>query len=288
MAILLSQADFKKVIKRKNPCIICIENKLDIEDTKIHKLIDNICKEFPLVLCYKIDIYNYNKYHESKSIYGPNNVIRFEIEKITSMVDGKNYLEINKLFWQVYADSCIYNIEAYMKILYREKRLPKNYFLPYTRLEYIDHLGESENGIISQYLESKNIYYIKPRFSDNKNTASRLIKRKIVKSCDNSLFSDKNLHNNLPLEEVSLSRKNNESEIEKGCVSFHQYFKKRKRNYSFEIPILKPSITQDSFFKSQSAKNNQYEYKFTNPKFSKRHKNNSGDSLGFLKIPNKK
>lgn len=80
MAILLSQENFKNAISRRTPCIICIENKLDAENIKIQKLINNLCKEFPLVLCYKIDISDYSKYHRSKSIYGPNNIIRFEIK----------------------------------------------------------------------------------------------------------------------------------------------------------------------------------------------------------------
>lgn len=163
MALYLKQKAFLHAIKRKTPCLICIEDKNDAINCEIIKSVDNLCNEFPYVLCYKINIIDYEEYHLNKSIYGPHNLIRFEDEQITSVIDGNNYSEMYKLFWQVYFDACANNFEGYIKVLYAEKFIT-TYNRPMYNLEDLSFLEELEGGILSKILETKKLENCKPIF----------------------------------------------------------------------------------------------------------------------------
>lgn len=176
MALFLKQSDFRIVIRRKTPCLICIEDNTDVKNYEIIKSINNLCHEFPFVLCYKITIHDYKKYHLNKSTYGPNNLIRFESENITSIADGNNYLEMYKLFWQVYYDACAKNFEGYLLVLYAEKFLVRHKKPIYDiqDLNFIDDLvGEK----LSKYLENKKSDFCKSVFKSRKFSVKRVSKK---------------------------------------------------------------------------------------------------------------
>lgn len=176
MDFVLKHRDFKRIIKRKTPCIICIEDIKDARNIEIHKSINNLCAEFPLVLCYKINILDYNNYHLNRSIYKPDNLIRFQCGRIISVVDGNNYPDMYKLFWQVYAYSCDFNLEGYIKILTAEKRLPLQPKLYYDQKD-LDFIQEKVCGIISEYLKYEKIEYPRPLFAKHKYSRHLIFKK---------------------------------------------------------------------------------------------------------------
>lgn len=180
MSILLNNKQFQYAIRRKTPCLISIEDKLDVLNIHIHHSINNLCKEFPLVLCYKIPINDYINYHLSKSIYSPQNLICFEMAMIKSVVDANNYWEMYKLFWQVYADSCAKSLKGYMKILCSENRNNIINFQLYMNEADIEIFGKHEGGIIEQCTNVENFKFPKPLFLDQKSKQSNTVKKRCL------------------------------------------------------------------------------------------------------------
>lgn len=164
MTELIRHVRFLYVIKRKTPCIISIENLDDKLNQHIHKLLDKIKKEFPFLLYYKISIAEYKRYHLNLSIYGPNNVISFQLGKITNVVDGTNYDDLYKLFWKVYFDSCTDNLDGFLKVLVAENVIP-HYPSPHcVKKEELDVLIKHEDGILSKLANLPNKNYPEPKF----------------------------------------------------------------------------------------------------------------------------
>lgn len=163
-------AKFRQLIQRKTPCIIFIEDTNDPINNKINKQLDIYRKEFPFVLYYKIDIKDYTEWDENKSLYGPYNIIRFESNRITSVINGENTYELYKLFWQVYADSCTFYFDRYCRILHNEKRMSrtaKKCVLPPGILNSVENIvGET----ISKYLEADKFISRAPIFRLHKNS----------------------------------------------------------------------------------------------------------------------
>lgn len=111
---------------------------------------------------------NYIYYHIDKDLYGPNNVVRFEKGYITAIVEGNNEAELDKLFWQVYADSCAYNIIGLMNILTAEKRIIGYSHTFNVNNDLINFLAYKEDGLISKMVDCKYNDYPKPRISKYK------------------------------------------------------------------------------------------------------------------------
>lgn len=190
MAIFLGHKELRKAIKRKTPCIICIENKNEKVNNYINVSVNKLCKEFPYVLCYKIDIQDYNDYHENKSSYGPNDVIRFQNYKIISVVDGTNFGDVQKLFMQVYHDSCLYNFEGYTRTLFYEDRLSKILYRPHLPDDALEICENLLGKIISKTMESKEESYPELKFSAHKYTPVFNIRNKYMTNLNNNTFID--------------------------------------------------------------------------------------------------
>lgn len=222
MAILLKHKAFRIVIKRKTPCLICIYDKFSATNHKIHESINNLCNDFPFVLCYKITNQDYEEYHLNKTTYGPNNLIRFEDEKIISVVDGKNYSEMYRLFWQVYIDACANNFEGYLNILYAEKRLPSQNRLIYDKNE-ISFLEEIEGGILSKFFDYEKKKYVKPDFKHH--------------ICSTRPISRKDYYNT----PINPSLKNQKRKNKLHSNTTHLY----NKNAPYIEPIMKISLNAD-------------------------------------------
>lgn len=166
MIQLVRHSQFKYLIRRKTPCIISIEDKSDKVNNDIHKSLYSLSFEFPLVLYYKISIFDYIKYHRSKSIYGPLNAICFWQSKIIHVVDATKSDDLYRLFWKVYKDSCCFNIDGFIKILVFEKRIPKNKCLECGTKNELNILAQHEDGLISTLTDLPNINYPQPEFFD--------------------------------------------------------------------------------------------------------------------------
>lgn len=208
--ISLKHKSFKNVIRRKTPCIICIEDEKDTVNKKIHQNIISLCSEFPFVLCYKININDYDKYHLNKSTYGPNNLIRFECGKIKTVVDGNNYTEMYKLFWQVYVEACAYSYEGYIYILNAENRLPFKKKMRFEEKD-LDFVESEEGGIISKYLEYENKEYPTLVFSPHKNCRHNIHKKTFIHPKINISLRDQKKSTELTKSKLKRNKQNSSS-----------------------------------------------------------------------------
>lgn len=167
---------FKYMIKRKTPCLISILDIGDPININIHNNLYNIRKEFPLVLFYRISMRDYRKYHLSKNIYGPNNVIYFQENNIKAVVDGTNFNDVYKLAWRIYIDSCINNAEGLIQVLVCENRIPRNSRYYPGKEDEINILAMHENGLISTYLDQEYSFYPSPKFLERNRPRDSYIK----------------------------------------------------------------------------------------------------------------
>lgn len=184
MVELISHSKFKYIIKRKTPCIISIEDKSDHINIDIHRSLEQLSIEFPFVLYYKIRKYDYQLYHNNKSIYNPHKAVCFLNGEIIAVVDGTKYDDLQKLFWKVYYDSCNKNMDGFLHILISENRLPRDNGLERPNQKELDILAKYEGGILSKLIHLPFTIYPKASFTnrqkvieDMKKTKSLLKKR---------------------------------------------------------------------------------------------------------------
>lgn len=118
---------YRYLIKRKIPCIIYYEDIFDFSNKIVISVMKEMCKQYPLVLCYKINWYETYNVKLNIDNHTSSDILSFKKNKITCRLKTLSKSELHNLFQTVYNDSVINCLTYYDNILIKEGKITEDY-----------------------------------------------------------------------------------------------------------------------------------------------------------------